>query len=253
MGEEEEDFSTVIDKENDSIQVNSPGRDASVAEAKPVGLAIAGKGGVASSKPSATAVVGPGGLAIARPSAVAIAGVSPDEVSSLGIPIPQKKIIKKNYGVNSRSTLSAIQSDTKYGLATLRTAYGDLKVLIGPEFRHSAIAAKGNLDYLKQGYMSDENDDEIFAEDYQDEVKEASRTVERKADEPMAVAPEENLPNRYPLVPPNFTPYTRAMGRNNPKVSVNPMFYQAVPLSAFNYPMQALPFQKQPFPVVYGL
>lgn len=34
------------------MQVNSPGKDASVAEAKPVGLAIAGVGGVASSKPS---------------------------------------------------------------------------------------------------------------------------------------------------------------------------------------------------------
>lgn len=35
-----------------------------MAEAKPVGLAIAGVGGVASSKPTGTAVVGPGGLAV---------------------------------------------------------------------------------------------------------------------------------------------------------------------------------------------
>lgn len=49
-----------FDKDIDSVQVNSPSKDASVAEAKPVGLAIAGVGGVASSKPSATAVVGPG-------------------------------------------------------------------------------------------------------------------------------------------------------------------------------------------------
>ena len=49
-----------FDKDLDTVQVNSPNGDGSVAEAKPVGLAIAGAGGVASSKPSATAVVGPG-------------------------------------------------------------------------------------------------------------------------------------------------------------------------------------------------
>jgi hypothetical protein len=40
--------------------------ESSVAEAKPVGLAIAGIGGVASSKPVGTAVVGPGGLAVGK-------------------------------------------------------------------------------------------------------------------------------------------------------------------------------------------
>jgi hypothetical protein len=53
---------------------------ASVAEVRPVGLSIAGVGGVAASKPTGTAVVGPGGLAIARPVATAIAGVPPDAV-----------------------------------------------------------------------------------------------------------------------------------------------------------------------------
>ena len=53
---------------------------ASIAEVRPVGLSIAGIGGVAASKPTGTAVVGPGGLAIARPVATAIAGVPPDAV-----------------------------------------------------------------------------------------------------------------------------------------------------------------------------
>lgn len=60
---------------NESVSVNLPPDNASVAEAKPVGLAIAGPGGVASSKPVATAVVGPGGLALAKPVATAIAGI----------------------------------------------------------------------------------------------------------------------------------------------------------------------------------
>lgn len=57
---------------------------ASVAEVRPVGLSIAGTGGVAVSKPTGTAVVGPGGLAIARPVATAIAGVRPDIVLGPG-------------------------------------------------------------------------------------------------------------------------------------------------------------------------
>lgn len=62
MGEETGGIYNGFDKDVDSVQVNSPGKETSVAEAKPVGLAIAGVGGVASSKPSATAVVGPGTL-----------------------------------------------------------------------------------------------------------------------------------------------------------------------------------------------
>ncbi|KAL3281229.1 hypothetical protein HHI36_004443 [Cryptolaemus montrouzieri] len=64
---------------NDTVEVNLPPDDASVAEANPVGLAVAGEGGVAQSRPIATAVVGPGGLAVARPVATAIAGVAPDQ------------------------------------------------------------------------------------------------------------------------------------------------------------------------------
>lgn len=54
-------------RDPDSVAVNTPPPDASIAEAKPVALSIAGVGGVASAKPVATAVVGPGGLAVSRP------------------------------------------------------------------------------------------------------------------------------------------------------------------------------------------
>jgi hypothetical protein len=60
---------------SDSVTIKPPPDNASIAEAKPVALAIAGVGGVASSRPTATAIVGPGGLAIARPVATSIAGV----------------------------------------------------------------------------------------------------------------------------------------------------------------------------------
>lgn len=62
-------------EDNTGVCVGLPPDNASVAEAKPVGLAVAGPGGVASSKPVGTAVVGPYGLAVAKPVATAIAGV----------------------------------------------------------------------------------------------------------------------------------------------------------------------------------
>lgn len=48
--------------------------DASIAQAKPNGLSLAGAGGVASSAPHATALVGKDGLALTAPSATAVAG-----------------------------------------------------------------------------------------------------------------------------------------------------------------------------------
>ncbi|KAK6641844.1 hypothetical protein RUM44_013562 [Polyplax serrata] len=65
----------VQENASDGVSISTPPDGASVAEAKPIGLAIAGPGGVAASKPQGTAVVGPGGLAIARPVGTAIAGV----------------------------------------------------------------------------------------------------------------------------------------------------------------------------------
>uniref|UniRef100_A0A903XYZ4 DUF4774 domain-containing protein n=1 Tax=Anopheles gambiae TaxID=7165 RepID=A0A903XYZ4_ANOGA len=102
----------------DSVQVETQEKESSIAEAKPVGLAIAGEGGVASSKPVATAVVGDGGLAVARPVATAIAGIKPSELGSLGLPISvNKKVLTKG----------------KYGLVAAgdETSGG---VLVGPDF-----------------------------------------------------------------------------------------------------------------------
>ncbi|XP_058459645.1 putative mediator of RNA polymerase II transcription subunit 12 isoform X1 [Malaya genurostris] len=109
---------------DDSVQVNSPEKEASIAEAKPVGLAIAGEGGVASSKPVATAVVGDGGLAVARPVATAIAGIKPSELGSLGLPITfnKKLVTKGKYG------LVAADQDVPTGL------------LVGPGFQEARVS-----------------------------------------------------------------------------------------------------------------
>uniref|UniRef100_A0A336LKQ6 CSON008853 protein n=1 Tax=Culicoides sonorensis TaxID=179676 RepID=A0A336LKQ6_CULSO len=85
---------TVNDAEHETVEVNAPPAEASIAEAKPIALSIAGEGGVASAKPVATAVVGPGGLAVSRPVATAIAGIDPYEVAELGIPIKKSQKVK---------------------------------------------------------------------------------------------------------------------------------------------------------------
>ncbi|KAK9512555.1 hypothetical protein O3M35_000952 [Rhynocoris fuscipes] len=79
---------------SDTVAVNQPPENASVAEAKPVGVSIAGAGGVASSQPIAQAIVGPGGLAITRPVATAISGVPGSENLVLG---PGKLPAVRNY------------------------------------------------------------------------------------------------------------------------------------------------------------
>ncbi|XP_018577234.1 protein MNN4 [Anoplophora glabripennis] len=106
---EEEKQEEEEDDDDDSITINLPPEDASVAEAKPVGLAVAGEGGVAASKPIATAVVGPGGLAIARPVGTAIAGVSPEQAL---IPIQAQQYIA---GTKSKTTSSiANKQDSEF-------------------------------------------------------------------------------------------------------------------------------------------
>ncbi|XP_035789536.1 RNA polymerase II degradation factor 1-like isoform X2 [Anopheles albimanus] len=103
--EEEENVGEEGSGGGDSVQVETQEKESSIAEAKPVGLAIAGEGGVASSKPVATAVVGDGGLAVARPVATAIAGIKPSELGSLGLPISvNKKVLSRGkYGLISSS------------------------------------------------------------------------------------------------------------------------------------------------------
>ncbi|XP_055914934.1 uncharacterized protein LOC129948113 isoform X2 [Eupeodes corollae] len=81
------------DDSGESILVNAPKKDASVAEAKPVGLSIAGEGGVASSKPNAVAIAGREGLAVASPKATAIAGVSPEEAAAFSVNVPTRNDI----------------------------------------------------------------------------------------------------------------------------------------------------------------
>ncbi|XP_073841178.1 uncharacterized protein [Musca autumnalis] len=74
----------------DSVAVGPPKKDASVAEAKPVGVSIVGEGGVASSKPNAVALSGRNGLAVSAPKATAIAGVSPEEAAAFSVSVPSR-------------------------------------------------------------------------------------------------------------------------------------------------------------------
>lgn len=59
--------------------------ETSIAQAKPSGIAVSGKGGVSSSAPVATAVVGDGGLALASPSAISLSGDFDDEEKKLNL------------------------------------------------------------------------------------------------------------------------------------------------------------------------
>ena len=91
---------------------------ASIAEVRPVGVSIAGIGGVAASKPTGTAVVGPGGLAIARPIATAIAGVPPGAILGPGPEGPaqgENREAKQVYQLVGPSK----QPINKYGLVPL--------------------------------------------------------------------------------------------------------------------------------------
>lgn len=247
-----------------------------------------------------------GGLAIARPSAIAIAGVSPEDVSNLGIPIPQKKIIKKNYSglasrtlASSASSLSAsagaaVLSDDvgKYRSTMLQTPYGDIKILIGPDYKKPVEMATTidqdqpkptTMDYSKDLFNSKPDslseDGEILAEDFQ-EAEDAMKymmgsQVPARYDELMAVAPLDNILNRYPLAPPKFTGYSApSSSRSNfnnkqqaamqaaAPVGYNPalaaaLYYQnyqnyqnALPVNApYNYPYSSLPF---PAPMYFG-
>ncbi|XP_049298534.1 uncharacterized protein LOC125771680 isoform X2 [Anopheles funestus] len=144
--EEEEN---VGEDSGDSVQVETQEKESSIAEAKPVGLAIAGEGGVASSKPVATAVVGDGGLAVARPVATAIAGIKPSELGNLGLPISvNKKVLTKG----------------KYGLV----AAGDEAaggVLVGPDFE-ARVAPKeieAEIDDNRQQAMANFDTEKFLA------------------------------------------------------------------------------------------
>jgi len=134
--QEEESDSSSNEPPNESVSVNLPPDNASVAEAKPVGLAIAGTGGVASSKPVATAVVGPGGLALAKPVATAIAGIPGAEalvgVASNGGKHRQKAAVAAA-AASATSTPQPIKTAVKPGVKSRRSAAGPR----GPEVSSS--------------------------------------------------------------------------------------------------------------------
>lgn len=159
----------------------------------------------------------------------------------------------------------------------MHTPYGDIKVLIGPDYKGVKVESeqlKGTADYSKDKFNSDmENaadEGEILAEDYQD-TDEAVKSAEKdgllgaggdtKYDNLMAVAPEENILNRYPLAPPKFTrasfnPMTRNINKSiNSPYGLNALYYQALPMNPavagtpYNYPYSNIPF---PAPMYFG-
>lgn len=204
-------------------------------------------------------------------------------MSSIGIPIPQKKIIKKNYsGLSSRTAPLTAPGQGKYRSTMLQTPYGDIKILIGPDYKQPSstmddmmpITTKGAVDYSKDMIIKSETYEkpEILAEEDSEDSVEALKslsTVERessggaiKYDDLMAVAPEDTILNRYPLAPPKFSGYSSPSSgypfqRNNHRSSVgsanyafNPLasYYQNLPLyDPYNYPV---PFPQGP--MFYG-
>ncbi|KAL4704989.1 hypothetical protein ACJJTC_005475 [Scirpophaga incertulas] len=73
-----EDIGVGIDAPTDSDSIVQL-QGATIAEAKPVGLAIIGENGLAASRPQATAIAS-SGVALARPIATAVAGVDPTKL-----------------------------------------------------------------------------------------------------------------------------------------------------------------------------
>jgi hypothetical protein len=218
----------------DSIGINSPDEEASIAEAKPVGLAIAGIGGVASSRPVATAIVGDGGLAVANPVATAIAGLSIEEVSDLGIPI------RKKLDSNQAMFKMGLPLKGKYGLAETSINAG-VGVLVGPGFRAdmrlSDIEIQDQLENKLAGLNvpSDIVERTLLGENENGERKDPistdkdsnnddaidsstsiplttqvppTTTTTTESYKMMAVAPNEIVPNQYPLIPPPFNSYS---------------------------------------------
>lgn len=120
VGQEDETETSSNEPPNEAVSIGLPQDNASVAEAKPVGLAIAGTGGVASSKPVATAVVGPGGLALAKPVATAIAGI-PGAEALVGVASNGGKHRQKAAAAAATAATSAPQP-TKTGVKTRRSA-----------------------------------------------------------------------------------------------------------------------------------
>ncbi|XP_055527047.1 uncharacterized protein LOC129719681 [Wyeomyia smithii] len=221
----EEDGNSNSQNDSDSVQVHSPEKEASIAEAKPVGLAIAGEGGVASSKPVATAVVGDGGLAVARPVATAIAGIKPSELGSLGLPIAinKKLVTKGKYG------LVAADHDVPNGL------------LVGPGFQEARVSqneieaeiddarqqALGQIDSLAPSFDTEKflANLRLKAKQQQQQQQQQNQQQQQQQQpspfnsQPIYYQPQLNMPQsypfmsdyintpQYPVYTPNFLPY----------------------------------------------
>ncbi|XP_055603859.1 uncharacterized protein LOC129752090 [Uranotaenia lowii] len=249
VGEEEGATSTSGD--SDSVQVHSPEKENSIAEAKPVGLAIAGEGGVASSKPVATAVVGDGGLAVARPVATAIAGIKPSELGSLGLPIAvNKKLITKG----------------KYGLVTAdQDATAGL--LVGPGFQEARVSQneiEAEIDDARQQVvetMIPQFDTEKFLAGLrlkakqQQQVQQVQQPTSLGQPQVLPFGSSNIIPQSYPFVSdyvsaPQFPVYTPYM----PYYSWNPYNSLAYMAAAYQQQQQQqqLAFQSQYNPYVYA-
>ncbi|XP_036337331.1 uncharacterized protein LOC118747388 [Rhagoletis pomonella] len=109
---------------SDTVAVTAPKKDASVAEAKPVGLSIAGEGGVASSKPNAVALSGRNGLAVAAPKATAIAGVSAEEAAAFSVAVPNRNnLVIKNVNRLPQRPIYDDYSEDYGDVSSVRSAF----------------------------------------------------------------------------------------------------------------------------------
>ena len=177
-----------------------------------IGLAIAGEGGVASSKPIATAVVGPGGLAVARPVATAIAGISPGEVSGLGLPLSHK--FKNSFRANQIH----MPFSKKYGLfaSSMFDGYG---LLVGPEFTQESRINDKDISAIDDNSTTDKDSDSIDNRDaapkkqvYPTKYPQGFGSKKQELIPPLLpnrpilpngfAAPEVNHPGQYPFIPP---------------------------------------------------
>ncbi|XP_062553425.1 uncharacterized protein LOC134218444 isoform X1 [Armigeres subalbatus] len=232
---------------SDSVQVNSPEQEASIAEAKPVGLAIAGDGGVASSKPIATAVVGDGGLAVARPVATAIAGIKPSEIGSLGLPISvnKKLVTKGKYG------LVAADQDLPAGL------------LVGPGFTEARVSQheiEAEIDDARQQAMGQTGlvpnfDTEKFLANLRLKAKQQQQQAELIQQQHQQQQQQFNSPTIAFQSQPSFIPQSYPFATaasdylNTPQYPVytpsySPYYYYN-PYAAYQNPLALLAYQYQ--------
>ncbi|XP_053686856.1 uncharacterized protein LOC128736400 [Sabethes cyaneus] len=257
----EDDSSSNSQNDSDSVQVNSPEKEASIAEAKPVGLAIAGEGGVASSKPVATAVVGDGGLAVARPVATAIAGIKPSEIGSLGLPIAinKKLVTKGKYG------LVAADQDVPTGL------------LVGPGFQEARVSqneieaeiddarqqAYGQVDALAPSFDTEKFLASLRLKAKQQQQQQQNQPPQQQQTtfnpQSLYYQPQSNIPqsypflsdylssSQYPVYTPSFLPYYSW----NPYTAAAAYQNQLALLAAYQQ-QQQLAFQSQYNPYFFN-